>query len=279
MLKLIPLKATQVEIAMQAAGKFLKFVISFLVLQRRIKAFIVWKFCHPKPLNDPALYNYPGLSIFSSTISEKPVKMLENLGYSSNGINSYRYEGSTAILDSLLGIKYLIYRDIAIEEKLYKQTAATDKLRIFTNPYVLPLGFQSNYELKKFHSSSGSNPLETQNLLIKAICGAPDVLIPIDQKQGTQNNLDFSGQGTQYYSFKRINKDNASTARIDFPMDKAEQVYLYYKAPSDMKGSGFVTVNGKKVEFNPKHSSIINLGFCKAGSSAELQINFDKSSS
>lgn len=228
--------------------------------------------------NDPALYNYRGLSIFSSTISAKPVKMLENLGYSSNGINSYSYEGSTAILDSLLGIKYLIYRNIGIEEKLYKQTAATDNLRIFTNPYVLPLGFQSTNELKKFDSNSGSNPLETQNLLIEAICGVKNILTPIDQKQGIQSNLDFSDQGSDYYSFKRITKDNDSKASIDFSIDKAQQVYLYYKAPSNMKGSGFVTVNGKKVEFNPRHSSIINLGFCKSGSSAELKINFDKSS-
>jgi uncharacterized membrane protein YfhO len=45
-----------------------------------------------------------------------------------------------------------------------------------------------------------------------------------------------------------------------------------------MKGSGFITLNGKKVEFNSKHSSIINLGFCEAGTSAELQVNFEKSS-
>jgi len=228
-------------------------------------------------VNDPALFNYPGLSIFSSTISAKPVKMFENLGYASNGINSYSYEGSTAILDSLLGIKYLLYRDIAIEEKLYKQTAANDKLKIFTNPYALPLGFQSPSDLKKF-DSSGDNPLETQNLLIKAICGVPDVLIPIDQKLGAQSNLDFSGKGPQYYSFKRINKDNVSNSKINISIDKGEQVYLYYKAPTNMKGSGFVTLNGKKVDFNPRHSTIINLGFCKEGSSAELQINFDKSS-
>lgn len=230
-----------------------------------------------KTTNDPALYNYPGLSIFSSTISEKPVKMLQNLGFSSNSINSYTYEGSTAILDSLLGIKYLIYRDMPIEEKLYKQTAATDKLRIFTNPYALPLGFQSSNELKKF-SSDRLNPFEAQNLLIEDICGVKDVLIPIDQKQGTKNNLNFSSQATQSYSFNRIDKDNASSASIDFLMDKSQQVYLYYKAPYDMKGSGFVTVNGKKVAFDPRHSTIINLGFCQAGTSAELQINFDKSS-
>ncbi|MCJ7690110.1 MAG: YfhO family protein, partial [Clostridiaceae bacterium] len=244
------------------------------------KGFYRLEILPPKTTNDPALYNYPGLSIFSSTIAEKPVKMLENLGFSSNGINSYSYEGSTAILDSLLGIKYLIYRNnIDIEEKLYKQTTAKGGLKIFTNPYVLPLGFQSPSGLKKFDSSSGTNPLETQNRLIEAICGVKNILIPIDQKQGTKSNLEFNGHGTNYYDFKRINKENTSTARIDFTIYKAEQVYLYYKAPSNKQGSGFVTVNGKKIEFRAKHSTIINLGFCESKSSAELQINFDKSSS
>jgi uncharacterized membrane protein YfhO len=230
-----------------------------------------------KTTNDPALYNYPGLSIFSSTISEKPVKMLENLGYHSNGINSYIYEGSTVILDSLFGIKYLIYRDLNIEEKLYKQTVATDELKTFINPYALSLGIQGTNELKNFNSA-GSNPLETQNLLMENICGVKDILIPIDQKQGSHDNLSFSSDNTKYYSFNRISKDKDSTARIQFAMEEAEQVYLYYKAPSNMNGSGFVTVNGKKVDFNAKHSSIINLGFCEAGTSAELNINFDKSS-
>ncbi len=230
-----------------------------------------------KTVNDPALYNYRGLSIFSSTISAGPVKMLENLGYASNGINSYSYEGSTAILDSLLGIKYLIYRDdIATVEKLYNQTTTTENIKVFTNPYVLPLGFQSTSQMKNFDSGAGDNPFVNQNHLIEAICGTPDVLIPIEQKLATQSNIDLS-ESTYHYSFNRVNKDNDSIARINFEIDSAEQVYLYYNAPYNMKGSGVVTVNGKKVEFNPKHSTIINLGFCKAGSSAEMKINFDKS--
>lgn len=230
----------------------------------------------PKTSNDPYLYNYRGLSIFSSTSPMRPVEMLENLGYNSNGINSYVYEGSTAILDSLLGIKYLIYRSINIEESLYRQTAAADKFRVFTNPYALSLGFQAPNELKKFHSS-GSNPFDAQNNLMAGICGIKDILIPIGQKQGTHDNLTFSSSGTKYYSFKRTNKDMNSTARVRFTVEKDQQVYLYFDAPSDMKGSGFVTVNDKKVEFNPKHSSMINLGFCKSGTFPELQLTFEKS--
>lgn len=227
--------------------------------------------------NDPALYNYRGLSVFSSTAPEKPVKFFENLGFSSNGINSIRYEGSTAILDSLFGIKYLIYRDMNIEERLYTQTGTTGELTTFKNPYALPLGFQTPGELKNFSSNSGLNPFKTQNLLMEGICGVKDILLPAAQEPGNHNNLSITSRGTEYYSFDRINKDNDSTARIRFPIDEDRQVYLYYKAPYNMKGSGFVMLSGKKVEFNPQHSTIINLGFCKDGTSPEMEITFDKS--
>lgn len=231
----------------------------------------------PKTTNDPALYNYPGFSVFSSTIAEKPVKMFENLGFHSNSINSYSYEASTVVLDSLFGIKYLLYRQKNIEEKLYKQIAATDELIVFENPYALPLGFQANIDLKKFYSSSSPNPIEAQNRLMEDICGVKDILIPIDQKVGVQDNLSFSSQGTKYYSYNRSNKDNGSTARVQFEIKETQQVYLYYKAPYDMKGSGYVTVDGKKIDFNSRHSTIINLGFCKAGTSVEMHLTFDKS--
>lgn len=246
------------------------------VIEAEDKGFYRLEILPYQTANDPALYNYRGFSIFSSTASAKPVKLLENLGFESNGINSYGYEGSTAILDSLLGIKYLIYRDLNIEEKLYTQAAATDELTVFKNLYALPLGFQAPNEFKNFQSSSASNPFENQNLLMEGVCGVKDILLPVDQKSGTNDNLSLSVQGTKY-SFTRISKDKDSTARIQFAVDEDRHVYLYYRAPHNAKGSGFVMVNDKKVEFNSKHSSIINLGFCQAGSYPELQVTFDKS--
>ncbi len=52
----------------------------------------------PKTINDGFMYNYRGLSIFASTMATKPVKTFENLGFHSNGINSYKYESSTIVL-------------------------------------------------------------------------------------------------------------------------------------------------------------------------------------
>jgi uncharacterized membrane protein YfhO len=44
----------------------------------------------PKTINDGFMYGYNGLSIFASTMAEKPVKTFENLGFHSNSINSYK---------------------------------------------------------------------------------------------------------------------------------------------------------------------------------------------
>jgi uncharacterized membrane protein YfhO len=43
-----------------------------------------------------------------------------------------------------------------------------------------------------------------------------------------------------------------------------------------MKGSGFVMVSGKDIVFNSQRSSIINLGYCKSGTYAVLQLTLDK---
>lgn len=274
------------------------------------KSFYRMEILPPKTTNDPYLYNYRGLSIFSSTIPEKTVRLFENLGYHSNSINSYKYEGSTAILDSLFGIKYVFYRNLNIEESLYKKIKATDKMVVFENPYALSIGFQTSNNMKSFLSSA-TNPFDIQNSLISCLCEVNGVLTPIDTELGSQSNLTLSGTGTNNYYFNRTNKGEISTARIQFEVEKDQQVYLYYNAPHKMKGTGFINIRTtsnssgsynsssnsntysysnsnsrssietnlcavKNRDFNPAHSTIINLGFCKSGSSCDLQLLFEK---
>ena len=62
-----------------------------------------------KTSNDPCLYGLKGLTLFDSTVPEKPVRFFKELGLFSNGINSYKYDGSNIVLDSLFGILSLIH--------------------------------------------------------------------------------------------------------------------------------------------------------------------------
>ncbi len=228
-----------------------------------------------KTHNDPALYNYPGISVFSSTIAEKPVDLLDELGLYSNGINSYVYSGSTLITDSLLGIRYLIYRELNVEEKLYMKVSESDELDVLKNPYSLSPGFMVGSDIISFKSSIGRDPLDSQRLLFEAISGVEDVIQPIEQEVGEVNNLTISGTGR--YSYSRTSKESGSSAAIGLEFDESRQVYLYYDAPSSMKGKGSITVGGVKSSFNANISSVISLGFCEAGTTAEVLIEFDKS--
>jgi uncharacterized membrane protein YfhO len=228
-----------------------------------------------KTHNDPALYNYPGISVFSSTIAEKPVDLMDELGLYSNGINSYVYSGSTLITDSLLGIRYLIYRELNVEEKLYMKVSESDELDVLKNPYSLSPGFMVGSDITSFKSSIGRDPLDSQRLLFEAISGVEDVLLPIDQKVGEVNNLTISGTGR--YSFSRTSKESGSSAAIGLEFDESRQVYLYYDAPSSMKGKGYITVGGVKSSFEANQSSVISLGYCESGTTAEVLIEFDKS--
>lgn len=227
-----------------------------------------------KTHNDPALYNYRGVSVFASTISEKPVDLMEELGLYSNGINSYVYSGSTLITDSVFGIRYLLYRELGVNEKLYTKVSDIDEIHVLMNPYSLSPGFMVRPEIMSFKSSMGSDPLDSQGLLFEAFSGVEDVLKPIGQEVGETNNLTISGTGR--YSYSRTSKESGSSAAIVINFDESGQVYLYYDAPSSMKGKGTITVNGVKSDFDAFHSSVISLGYCEAGTSAEVMIEFDK---
>ena len=64
----------------------------------------------------------------------KPVKMFENLGYHSNSINSYKYEASTLVLDSLFGVKYIIRRSGEQSYQLLQSILETAQINVYRNP-------------------------------------------------------------------------------------------------------------------------------------------------
>lgn len=245
-------------------------------LYQKDKSFYRIELLPPKTTNDPNLYNYRGLSIFSSTFPEGPVKLMQNLGYHSNGINSFKYEGSTILLDSIFGIKYLIHRSPNIDERIFKEIESTDEITVFENPYALPLGFLASQELSKYNSSR-SNPFNGQCTFMDYICGVRNIYEPIAIKHGNHSNMTFNSSTSTYFNFRRTNKDISSTARINILVEQDQQVYLYLDTTPNVIDGGFIMLADKKIEFNASRSTIINPGFCKAGTTLELNLTFEES--
>ena len=232
----------------------------------------------PRTTNDSFLYNYNGLSIFSSTFQEKPVRMFENLGYHSNGINSYKYEGSTMLLDSLFGIKYLMLRDLGSDQRLYNEIKATDEIWVYENPYVLPLGFHAGEAVMEWESG-WADPFEAQNNLYAHLSGERDILYQIPQEQFEQTNLTFtSNSGSEYYSLTRNSVGTESIAKIRIIVEQDQQVYLYIDPPINDINASLAIVGNKSFWFNGTRATIINLGYCTAGTIVEIQLTFNANS-
>ncbi|MDD2533689.1 MAG: YfhO family protein [Eubacteriales bacterium] len=231
----------------------------------------------PKTTNDGFLYQYNGLSVFASTSATKPVQFFENLGFHSNSINSYKYEGSTLVLDSVFGIKYLIRRNNFIDDRLRQPISQTSELEVFSNPYALPLGLMAPTALHDFHLPAG-DPLMAQNSLIMALGGQTNVLKPINQITGQQANIEIAPFGTHGFNYTRPVQDEVSRAQIliENPID--QQLYLYLKVTANQPDQGYVLIDDMRVDFNAKRSTLVDLGHVRAGSRVEFNLTFKKTS-
>ncbi len=232
----------------------------------------------PKTTNDPYLYQYRGLSIFSSTMPTNPVSVFQNLGYHSNGINSYKYEGSNLLLDSLFGIRYLIRRSGSIDDTLRSLWVSTSEVDVYKNMYALPLGYMGKPELADW-TSQGSNPFSIQNQLLYLLTGSDPVFsqIQVEETEEDHDNLIINRSGQYLMNFNRPNTSQSSMARLKVETEQSRQVYLYLDVTANQPERGYVMIDEQRINFNARRSTLVDLGWVEADSEVVLHLSFGDS--
>lgn len=131
---------------------------------------------------DTALFDYSGLTVFASSGSENTAKLMHDLGYASNAINSYLYHSFTAPTDSLFGVRYvalnnhLIGHDQLIE--VDQASVGDTSYYIYENPYALPISYRVNADILDWNAYD-YNPIETINSLYEAMTGVGDPIYEV----------------------------------------------------------------------------------------------------
>ena len=120
-----------------------------------------------KTTNSPSLYNYRGFTIFSSTSYERTAKLMRALGYHGNNINSYKYTASTALLDSLFGIKYILDKNGEQVDPLLAEVDATEAGRLYHFDDALSVGYMMGTGLRSWEPLD-RNPFRNQQDLLRA---------------------------------------------------------------------------------------------------------------
>lgn len=189
-------------------------------------------------LNDPAWFNYMGISTFSSMAYESVSKFQRNFGLSGNTINSYYYKDfQTPVYNTLFNVKYLIgdtisndyYNQIDIETKYDSISYLVTKYN-----YSSSIAYAVNKDIKAWNLVQ-NNPFQNQKDFINYIM-EDDLYEPIKVKE-VQNvtieneNFKENTNGEFYYIADAGQKNFIFT--LDNP--KKQNIYLYV-AGSDVAG-------------------------------------------
>ena len=206
--------------------------------------------------NNPFLYNYNGISFFSSTVNDGVTRFMRGLGLR-GFYNYFNYTEASPLADAFLNMRYMIrYRDNPADISAYWKTAgrAGDSL-LLENRFYLPLGFMVNGDIAGYKHHD-DNPFLSQNDLFRRTTGLDEDLFIIRDI----STLAQKGNG------------GMTTWNIKIPSD--EPLYAYCTV--DLSDVMEISVNGpvtRKIRTFRADPYIFTMGSFSQGDTVSFSLN------
>ncbi len=196
-----------------------------------------------KTTNSPSLYGYRGFTIFSSTSYEHTARMMRSLGYHGNNINSYMYTSSTAFLDAMFGIKYILNKDRQMNDPRLEFVSESEAGYLYRNDDALSIGYVVPNGIKSWNTED-RDPFRNQEAFLRAAGLDANLYTPLDlipDSAMATNAQPVTGSKDIGFTVSRSNTNDSMT--FEFIVEaQAEQHYTLYFDP-DGKSSVEVIVN------------------------------------
>ncbi|MBQ3842954.1 MAG: YfhO family protein [Ruminiclostridium sp.] len=232
-----------------------------------------------RTVNDPLATNMYGLSHSSSMLNAKPIKLLENLGFSARS-HYTRYTGATEITKSLFGVKY----ELSCPDNSTAKLESADDITVTKNDYALPMAYlvdPAYYSLKL----PESDPFEAQNKLLSAMSGTSrdsgyfKRLINSERTPVTLEKTNVTqGKTTDgHHSFKV--KEKGKNAELVYTLNMPIESSLYMYLPTKYERTVNVWLNREKflgTYFEGDNNSIMKIGDFKRGEQVIIGLTLTK---
>lgn len=193
--------------------------------------------------NDPVLFNINGLSLYSSTLNQNTMTMMNDLGYFSFNVRRVSYFGGTNITNSLLGV----YFDISQLDSHY----------IVNEHYNAPtLGFLVDKNVYDFQMVSG-RALDNQNRLWQSLNGTET------QYLKNASIITMSQKSVKNRTMYTYQLKNEATGPLYF-----------YVSPFNYHASR-IYVNGRRIntpQIQVQKAAVMDLGDFKKNEAVEVKI-------
>ncbi len=224
--------------------------------------------------NDSSLFNYRGLTHFSSSEKADTKTFLGQLGFRNYQIWSYYNTGSTIAADSLLGVKYVLSESLAHSQ--YEELFTEGNITAYENPYVLPLGFMVNSDIRKTDMED-VNLFSIQNSIFANATQNADSetnpYLPIFTRENQVAmklcNLEKDEEGNGYTV---VNAEEEAYAEFTFQASENSPLYVYFPTAT-MKPADMV-VNGESLGtyFDIYFYGIVPLGEYEKGETVTIRL-------
>ncbi len=224
--------------------------------------------------DDPYLFDMNGLSGSTSTLNQETITLLRNLGLSSKAHWS-KYLGGTPVLDSLLGIKYLICENDD-QQPLYEyQFSHNADLAAYKNPYALSIAYGVNNSLASLDITADTfySPFNRMNAIVSAMLGSEEIIEvfkPESQVVKTTNNAVHSTIAEHDKYVPSV--EGASGAVYNITITDTDTLYCYF--PSDYTRDTELYLNGEKFGTYYQNESyrIVELGSFDIGETITVEL-------
>ena len=131
--------------------------------------------------NEPYLYGYSGVSLFSSTTNTDIVKFMLGLGLYGNRQthNFFTYVDTSPLTSTFINMRYMVsHLSENLDKSVYwKSIGKIGDSLLLENKYYLPLGFMINSQLIEYRQHV--NPFVSQNNFFHLATGLPGNLFTI----------------------------------------------------------------------------------------------------
>lgn len=221
-------------------------------------------------VNDPAMFDYIGLSHDSSCERDEINHYLTNYGFRETIYYTYYNGGSTSFSDAFLGVKYLI-SDRDHMYKPYEEMPDAGGYRIYRDSYALPMAYIAPGSLKDFRFGD-ENTFEKQNKLAES-WNSSDETGPVYKKAEYTCHLEGAEESEPGHF---VRTEDEGYIVYDIKIKEKLPLYYYFAAPDLQSGEVYVNGDSKGWYFTENRWNVLCAGIHEPGDTVEIKMQILK---
>lgn len=227
-------------------------------------------------LNCPAMYHYKGISQFSSSLNANATALMEHIGVEgAPDKNRFNYNQTDPVTNAMLNIRYLIGKNLPIDDSDFKQIAKSGNSRLYESIYPLSIGYMTADTIRTWNYEQ-ENPFMVLDDYVRAVTQNKytSVFTEIEPVDVSATNIELSSTGDGMWDSTLKNETKKSKTILTYQAQQTGKQHLFIEADD----ADAITVSQEKkddkIEIRNDCGSIVNLGEMDSGTEFTVTIEY-----